>query len=63
MSSQQWQACLHGSLYNAFKADVFALGAALLHMVTLTSPAILLSSMALNEAVVDRSGLWPVQNC
>ena len=38
MSPQLQMACVRGSEYDAFKADVFALGASVLHMATLTSP-------------------------
>jgi len=38
MSPQLRKACIRKTPYNAFKADVFALGASLLHLATLTSP-------------------------
>ena len=51
MSPQLREACIRGTQYNPFKADVFALGAALLHMVTLASPEALLTAERLDEAV------------
>ena len=42
---------MRGSLYNAFKADVFALGASLLHMATLTSPEALVTAEQMQVAV------------
>ena len=51
MSPQLREACMRGSLYNAFKADVFALGASLLHMATLTSPYALVTAERMQEAV------------
>lgn len=51
MSPQMREACIKGSKYNAFKADVFALGASIFHMATLTSPDTLLNSEPLDEAV------------
>lgn len=51
MSPQLREACMRGTQYNPFKADVFALGAALLHMVTLASPEALLTAERLDEAV------------
>lgn len=42
---------MRGTKYNAFKADVYALGASLLHMATLKSPKAVLTSERLDEAV------------
>ena len=51
MSPQLRKACLHKTSYNAFKTDVFALGASLLHMATLTSPFDLVTAELMQEAV------------
>jgi len=51
MSPQLRQACLRGGQYDAFKADVFALGASILHMTTLTSPEPVLAEERLDAAV------------
>ena len=51
MSPQLREAYVRGSPYNAFKADVFALGASLLHMATLTSPYALVTAESMQEAV------------
>jgi len=51
MSPQLREACMRGSLYNAFKTDVFALGASLLHMATLASPETLVSAERMQEVV------------
>lgn len=51
MSPQLRSACMNRTLYNAFKADVFALGASLLHLATLASPESLLMTERLDEAV------------
>ena len=45
MSPQLLVACVQGSEYNAFKTDVFALGATLLHVATGKSPEPLLQSV------------------
>ena len=54
MSPQLREAWMKGAKYNAFKADVFALGASLLHMVTLTSPETLVTADQMQEAVGRR---------
>lgn len=51
MSPQLRLACMKESTYNPFKADVFALGASILHMLTLNSPEPLLTSDQLDETV------------
>lgn len=51
MSPQLREAWMRGTNYSAFKTDVFALGASLLHMITLNSPETLLTSDMLDEAV------------
>ena len=43
MSPQLREACIRKTPYNAFKADVFALGASLLHLITLTDPKLITS--------------------
>jgi serine/threonine protein kinase len=51
MSPQLRAACLHGTPYNAYKADVFALGATFLHMATLQPTITLLTSQRFKEEV------------
>lgn len=51
MSPQLRDAWINGASYNPFKADVFALGAAALHLATLTSPSALITSPQLQENV------------
>lgn len=51
MSPQVREAYIYGSQYNAFKADVFALGASLLQLMTLNSPETVVTSDSLDEAV------------
>lgn len=59
-SPQLREAFIRGTQYNAFKADVFALGAAFLHIATLVSPEILLVSENLDEAVDSEIGRLPI---
>ena len=51
MSPQLREACMRRSPYDAYKADVFALGASLLHMATLTSPKDSVTTKRIQEAV------------
>jgi len=51
MSPQLKRACMEGSQYNAFKADVFGLGATLLELATLRPPAELGTQEGLDDAV------------
>lgn len=51
MSLQLREACMKGSLYNPFKADVFALEATVLHMASLTSPEAWLIAERMDEVV------------
>lgn len=51
MSPQLRESWIAATQYNAFKADVFALGASLLHIVTLKLPDLLLTVERLDEVV------------
>jgi len=51
MSPQLRKACMNGSFYNPFKADVFALAASALHLTTLLSQEALLTLEPLDEEV------------
>ena len=53
MSPQIFQAFMRGTQYNAFKSDVYALGASLLHVVTGRSPQLLLQTDYPSSAVRD----------
>lgn len=59
MSPQLREACIRGTEYNAFKADVFALGASFLHMATLASTEAILSSQLLDDAVARQAAALP----
>ena len=48
-----------GTPYNPFKADVFALGASLLHMATLTSPKTLVTAERIQEEVGKQMDALP----
>ena len=59
MSPQLRKACMYRSPYNAFKEDVFALGASALHILTLASPEELLSTEQLDAAVSQQVDTLP----
>ena len=52
-------AWVSGTSYNAFKADVFALGVSLLHIATLTSPELVVMAEDLEAAVGKQADTLP----